>query len=108
MPEEKIKERMLAIAGGKHKPAKDEPTIWFTSMKSLAEILSDKNIALLRMIAERKPQSVSELAHASGRKVSNLSRTLKTLSQYGIVELQEVDGKRLRPVAKYTKFVIAA
>jgi hypothetical protein len=32
-PEAAIRARMLDIARGKFKPAKDEPKIWFTSMK---------------------------------------------------------------------------
>jgi predicted transcriptional regulator len=56
MPEDQIRERMLAIASGKYRPSPSEPKIWFTSMKSVAEILSDKNIALLRLIAEQHPQ----------------------------------------------------
>ncbi|SCX61978.1 hypothetical protein [Nitrosospira sp. Nsp1] len=43
MPQEKIRERMLAIARGTYKPKPGEPKIWFTSMKSLAEVLSDDN-----------------------------------------------------------------
>ena len=41
MPQEKIRERMLAIARGEYHPSPEEPKIWFTSMKSLAEVLSD-------------------------------------------------------------------
>ena len=108
MSEAAIRTRMLDIARGKYKPSKDDPKIWFTSMKSVAEILSDKNIELLRMIAEKQPHSVSELAEESGRAVSNLSRTLKTLCLYGIVELKKIDSKRVQPIAKYTKFLIAA
>ncbi|MEO6824295.1 MAG: hypothetical protein ABI167_06130 [Nitrosospira sp.] len=52
MPQEKIRERMLAIARGTYKPKPGEPKIWFTSMKSLAEVLSDDNRALLATIHE--------------------------------------------------------
>lgn len=45
MSQEKIRERMLAIAKGDYKPKPGEPKIWFTSMKSLAEVLSDENRA---------------------------------------------------------------
>jgi len=45
MSHEKIRERMLAIAKGDYKPKPGEPKIWFTSMKSLAEVLSDENRA---------------------------------------------------------------
>lgn len=108
MSEQDYRRRTLAIARGTYKPVAGEPKIWFTSLKSAAEVLNDRNIALLRLIAEQKPQSVSELAMVSGRAVSNLSRTLKTLAQYGIVELQRTGTNRIRPVAKYTRFLIAA
>lgn len=77
------------------------------SMKSVAEVLSDRNRALLRAIAEMEPESLQELAELTGRKPGNLSRTLKTLSGYGFVELKRESG-RLRPVAKATEFMILA
>ena len=107
MPQEKIRERMLAIARGEYKPKAGEPKIWFTSMKSLAEVLSDENRALLKIIMETKPESISELAEATGRKPGNLSRTLKTMSNYGIVEMKR-EKRRVRPVAKATEFRIVA
>jgi len=107
MPQEKIRARMLAIARGEYKPKPDDPKIWFTSMKSLAEVLSDENRALLKVIMETKPESISELAEATGRKPGNLSRTLKTMSNYGIVEMRR-EKRRVRPVAKATEFRIVA
>ena len=72
MPQEKIRERVLAIARGDYKPKATEPKIWFTSMRSLAEVLSDDNRALLKVIQEAKPQSISSLADITGRKPGNL------------------------------------
>jgi predicted transcriptional regulator len=107
LPQEKIRERALAIARGDYKPRPGEPRIWFTSMKSLAEVLSDDNRALLRVIAEAKPASISALAEMTGRRPSNLSRTLKTMSNYGIVDLMH-ERHQTRPVAKATAFRIVA
>lgn len=107
MPQEKIRQRMLAIAKGEYKPKKGEPKIWFTSMKSMAEVLSDKNRDLLRVIANMKPESMQDLAEATNRQPSNLSRTLKTLESYGFVELKKKD-KRVVPVAKAMEFEIHA
>jgi predicted transcriptional regulator len=107
MPQDRIRKRVLAIARGDYKPEPGEPNIWFTSMKSLAEVLSDDNRALLRVIAERQPPSISALAHTTGRKPSNLSRTLKTMSNYGIVDLKR-ERNIVRPVAKATEFRILA
>lgn len=107
MPQEKIRERVLAIARGDYKPKATEPKIWFTSMRSLAEVLSDDNRALLKVIQEAKPQSISALADITGRKPGNLSRTLKTMSNYGFVEMRR-ESRHVRPIAKGTDFRIVA
>ena len=107
MPQEKIRERVLAIARGDYKPKATEPKIWFTSMRSLAEVLSDDNRALLKVIQEAKPQSISSLADMTGRKPGNLSRTLKTMSNYGFVEMKR-ENRHVRPIAKATEFRIVA
>lgn len=107
MPQDQIRKRVLAIALGHYKPKASEPKVWFISMKSLAEVLSDDNRALLRVIAETEPESISALAQATGRKPGNLSRTLKTMSNYGIVDLKR-ERNLVRPIAKATEFHIVA
>lgn len=102
--EEYIK-RTIAIAKGKYKPKKGEPKIWFDSLRSMAEALSNDNQNLLRLIVERKPQSLSELEEMSGRKKSNLSRTLKMLEGYGIVSVKKEDH-RLIPKVIATDFKV--
>lgn len=76
LPQDRIRERMLAIARGEYKPKATEPKIWFTSMRSLAEVLSDENRALLKVIQDAKPQSISTLAQMTGRKPGNVGRQL--------------------------------
>lgn len=105
MPQKRIRERMLAIARDEHKPKASEPRIWFSSMRSLAEVLSDENRALLKVIQEVRPHSISSLAHMTGRKPGNLSRTLKTMSNYGFVELRR-ESRHVRPVVGATEFQV--
>lgn len=105
LPQDRIRERMLAIARGDYKPKANEPKIWFTSMRSLAEVLSDENRALLQVIRDVKPKSISILADLTGRKPSNLSRTLKTMANYGFVEMRR-ESRYVRPIAKATEFRI--
>jgi predicted transcriptional regulator len=107
MPQDKIRERMLAIARGEYRPAPEDPKVWFTSMKSLAEVLSDENRALLKVITDTKPKSISALAEITGRKQGNLSRTLKTMSHYGLVDLLR-ENRHVRPIANATEFHIIA
>ena len=107
LPQERIRERVLSIACGEYKPKPSDPKIWFTSMRSLAEVLSDQNRGLLKVIQEAKPQSISTLATLTGRKTSHLSRTLKTMSNYGFVEMRR-EKNHVRPIAMATEFRIIA
>lgn len=100
---EKQRKRMRAIVSGEFRPSKGEPKVWFTSIESVAQILSSKNLLLLEMIARAQPASISELAELAGRKKGNLSRTLRTMAQYGIVELEKKNN-RVTPKVKFTSF----
>jgi len=102
---EDYKKRTIAIARGKYKPKKDDPKIWFESINSMAQVLSSANQKLLKIINEKKPTSLKELEIATGRKSSNLSRTLKTMSRYGIVDLVK-HNKSIKPVVKATDFKV--
>ena len=103
MPRKDYERRTIAIAKGEYKPKKDEPKIWFESVKSVAQILSSENQELLKIICDRKPESLKDLEMASGRRRSNLSRTLKTMERYGIVELVKHD-RAVKPIVKATDF----
>ncbi len=95
--------RTLAIAKGEYKPRKGEPKVWFESTKSMSQILSTENQELMRTIINNNPHSITELEEITNRKKSNLSRTLKTLEKYGIVELRKIKGK-IMPKVKATDF----
>jgi len=103
MSREVYKERTIAIAKGEYKRKKNEPKIWFESLKSMAQVLSSENRKLLKTILKYKPSSLADLEEMTGRKKSNLSRTLKTLERYGIVELHK-EKNRIIPEVKATDF----
>ena len=99
------KKRTIAIARGEYKLNKSEPKIWFESLQSMAQVLSNENQQLLKIIKEQKPTSLKELEIATGRKRSNLSRTLKTMSRYGIVDLIK-QNNTIMPVVRATDFKV--
>jgi len=105
--QEKIRERVLAIAKGEFKPKASDPKIWFTSMRSLAEVLSDESRVLLDVIRTSQPGSINELAEMTGRKQSNLSRTLKTMARYGLVTMEK-NERSVRPVVQAESYLILA
>lgn len=95
---DQMKALTLAVARGQRKLASQGPRVWFPSTESFAKVLSAGNRELLRVIADNTPGSLDELAQLSGRKKSNLSRTLKTMANYGLVMLER--GPRGRIAAK--------
>ena len=83
----------------------DVPTVWFPSMPTLAAVLSEDNRALLRLIHDQRPPSLTALAELTGRQVPNLSRTLRMMERYGLVTLKK-SAREIAPVAIATSFKI--
>ena len=85
---DEMKAMTMAVARGERRLAAQEPRVWFPSTESFAKVLSASNRELLSVIAAQSPGSLDELAQLTGRKKSNLSRTLKTMANYGLVRLE--------------------
>ena len=105
MSEDKLRQYMLDIAAGRIVPKRGAPKTWFHSIKSLAEVLSDNNRALLKIIADEEPKTIKELAQLSGRQPSNLGRTLKTFERYGFIKMEKT-ARTKKPIAKAVDFDI--
>src|SRR5208337_73794 len=100
---EDMKARTLAVARGERRIAPDEPKVWFTSTESFAKVLSAGNRELLRVIADKAPGSLDELARMTGKAKSNLSRTLRTMEGYGLVRLERGERGRITPKVTYDR-----
>ncbi|HLB07845.1 MAG TPA: helix-turn-helix domain-containing protein [Alphaproteobacteria bacterium] len=101
-----MRARTIAIARGEYKPRPDDPKVWFSSLESLAQVLSSKNQLLLELIRRARPASIKELADLSGREESNLSRTLHTMERYKLVQLKKAERGRIVPVVPYEKVAL--
>lgn len=104
---DEMKARTMRIACGEEKPAPSDPKIWFTSTESFAKVLSAGNRDLLRVIAEKAPASLEELSEITGRAISNLSRTMKTMESYGLVRLEKGQGRKLAPKVVHDRVELA-
>ena len=102
---EDYQKRTIAMVSGEYKRRKDEPKIWFESLKVLGEVLNNGNRELLKMIIRNKPESLKELSDLSGRHVSNLSRSLSTMERIGLVKLTR-HGRKVHPTVVATRFRI--
>ena len=103
---EEIKARTMRIARGDEKPAPDDPKVWFTSTESFAQILSSGNRELLRVIDEQSPGSLEDLSRITGRAKSSLSRTFKTMANYGLVRMDPGEGQKVVPTVLYDRVTL--
>lgn len=58
-------------------------------MATMVAVLSEDRHVLLHLIRDQRPKSLTELAELTGRQVANLSRTLRMMEGYGLVELKK-------------------
>jgi predicted transcriptional regulator len=103
---DEMKARTIAVARGERRIARGEPKVWFTSTESFAKTLSAGNRDLLRVIAEKAPGSLDELARITGKAKSNLSRTLKTMARYGLVRLERGARGRITPKVTHDRVAL--
>ena len=89
--------RTMVVARGERRIPSSDPKVWFTSTESFARVLSAGNRELQRVIAEKAPGSLEELARITGKAKSNLSRTLRTMEGYGLVRLERGERGRITP-----------
>lgn len=101
-----MRARTFAIARGEMVPGPEDPKIWFPSTESFAKVLSDRNRALLDLIASTRPGSLQDLARTSGRAPGNLSRTLRRMESFGLVRLSKGERGRLRPEVPYDRIAL--
>jgi predicted transcriptional regulator len=92
-----MKARTLAIARGTRRVSPGEPKVWFISTELFAKVFSAGNRELLRVIAEKAPGSIDELARITGKAKSNLLRTLRTMEGCGLVRLERGARGRITP-----------
>jgi predicted transcriptional regulator len=74
------------------------PRVKCVSAEQVMRLISGRNLALLRLIKERQPQSLAELSRISGRPTASLTRTLQRLSALGIVRMESRKGREKTPV----------
>lgn len=84
--------RLQAVVAGTQKVLPGEPKVWFPSISDATRVVSDENMAILRMLREQKPESVDALAHAMGKPVTEVAQSLQTMANFSLVKLTRKDG----------------
>lgn len=100
-----IRQRTIDIAAGRIKPKDTDPKIWVNSVESIGRLLNAENLAMIDTIRVKHPSTISDLAKLMKREQSNVSRTLKRMAEFHIVDFEETQGKK-RPVVTWDEIVL--
>jgi len=91
------------ICGEKVKP--EEPQYSFTSFEAFRKAMTPQRFALLKVIREKKPESIKELAAITNRDMKNISEDVKMLLDMDLIEMEK-HGKNKAPRLHYEGFRI--
>jgi predicted transcriptional regulator len=87
---------MKSVAEGKKVRPKGR-RLFFTSPEALRRFLTPKRLELIRLIRERCPGSINELAVFAHRDFKRVYEDIMSLSEAGLVELVKDNGRKKAP-----------
>jgi predicted transcriptional regulator len=79
--------------------------IYFTDFEAFRKAMTPQRFALLKMIREQHPDSISGLAEMSHRNIKNVSDDVRALVNLGLVEVSKT-GKNKAPHLRYEKIMV--
>lgn len=89
-------ETMKSVAEGKRVKPKGY-RLFFTSPEALRQFLTPKRLELIRLIRERRPGSINELAAIARRDFKRVYEDIQSLAQAGLVDLASGKGRKKTP-----------
>ncbi|MEW6740572.1 MAG: hypothetical protein ACOYU2_13055 [Nitrospirota bacterium] len=79
--------------------------IYFSNLKEMRKVLTERRLELLKTIKDKKPASVYELAKMVNRDIKNVLQDLTYLQELGLVEITETKDKKI-PHVSYDKIAL--
>jgi len=73
--------------------------IYFSNIKDLRKVLTEKRLELLKTIKDRKPSSVYELARMVDRDLKNVLQDVGYLHDIGMIDITETEDKKIPRVS---------
>ncbi|MBI2211263.1 MAG: hypothetical protein HYU47_11850 [Deltaproteobacteria bacterium] len=89
-------ETMKRVAAGKRVKPKGH-RLFFTSPEALRRFLTPKRLELIRLIRERRPDSINELAALARRDFKRVYEDVMGLAEAGLLELATNKGRKKAP-----------
>lgn len=96
--------------GPKKVKKEEEIVLCFEDLSVFAKVFSPERLRLLRMVREKKPSTLNELARLLQRDYPNVYNDVRFLAEQGILELEEKPGRgrgTIRPTFDWDGFDIA-
>ena len=77
--------------------------VYFENLETMRKILTDRRLEVLKVIKDKKPSSVYQLAQILKRDLKNVNEDLRLLEQSGLVSLKKskTDRERITPTVNY-------
>lgn len=91
-----------AIQAGRP-PQEKQEGVYFTDLEAMRRVLTPKRLELLRVIRERRPESVYQVARMTKRDLKNVQDDVGFLSRLGLISLSrpKVGRERVVPRVPY-------
>ena len=89
-------------------PLVEENQIRSPSIKALLTIATENRLKMFRIIRQKNPQSLYELAQILGKDLGYISREIRVLESMFVVKLEKFEEKgrvKFKPVALYDRIV---
>lgn len=83
-------------------------SITCSSYEEMVRLMTQSRAEAFAAIVQEEPASITELARVLGKDVGNVQRDVTALESLGLIELKRQSarrGVRIKPVAKYQKFI---
>lgn len=85
-----------------------DDSVTCSSYEEMVRLMTQSRAEAFTAIVQEEPASITELAQILGKDVGNVQRDVTALESLGLIELKRQSarrGVRIKPVAKYQKFV---
>lgn len=91
------------------KVRKRKPGIYFESLEVMRKAITPERVKILRVIREKHPESIYELAKLLHRNLKNVSDDVHYLADLGLIELEKGKSngrERTMPTVNYSKILL--
>jgi predicted transcriptional regulator len=90
------------------KVRKKKAGIYFESLEVMRKAITEERMKILRVIKEKRPSSIYELAKMLNRNIKNVSDDIHYLADLGLIDLEKTKGGREKttPFVDYDKILL--